>query len=615
MNNNYSLNHIVPIGSLIIIFLVQHISLTANSLKFDKKQTGAQNSWVIGEGFDFATRVLHDPWDMAEFSDISQWFNHGGADNYLVDFQVKDGVFSAKTAGGLSYFFTLYGGYGPAINTGKIGRIYSIPTDTYACFYMAMKAQTEDIDYFQFNWGDELMPPSVSGLTGAQIRNGDWKLYEIDLRTWPNQVGTEWIEREQWSSFRITPSLKAGTSFSVDWVRLTDCKPVVVTLEGLPQGKYSLWATYGQSSRKILMVYEFSPNLTGTYQWDVQGLQPGEYDFIVETPDKRLVRSGHVTIKPTPIVHFNRPSPTSGQDYATISGNSWDMGGEADLTRVSCTNHAIIEGVLTLDTLPPHQVPGGCIGSGAGEVDAKVLLNTPSRVSLNKYRYLSFRHRIDGAWSLPEQGMITRWIWGVDRPGVDCDFVSREIALDVGWSTYMVDLFDDWNGMPIEAAPSDCSKVHWKDERGYVYSFRFDPNENITSSTFHQEVDWIRLTRVDQVKRGVIFPVKVLLNIPQESLKSITFYYTSNLNEPTQMLAESSQINQVVAQQTAFHVYVPLNLTGGYDPFVAGLPADLIYSWDTSNVRPGEYYLCARTNDGYSQNVNCSEAPVQVIAP
>jgi hypothetical protein len=291
------------------------------------------------------------------------------------------------------------------------------------------------------------------------------------------------------------------------------------------------------------------------------------------------------------------------------------MGGEADLTRVSCANHAFNDGILALDTMPPHQVSGDCRGSGAGEVDAKVFLNTPTRVSLKNYRYLSFHHRIDGAWSVPEQGMIARWIWGVDRPGVDCTFVSREVALDVGWSTYSVDLFDSWNGMPIEASPSDCRRVHWKDETGYVYFFRFDPNENVTSSTFHQEVDWIRLTQVDRVERGLVFPIKVLLNVPRETLKSIDFYYSNNLNEPTQTSAESSQITRVEVENAPYRVYVPVNLTGGYDPFIAGLPADVVYSWDTSNVAPGEYYLCARVDDGYNQSTYCSDAPVKVIDP
>jgi hypothetical protein len=198
---------------------------------------------------------------------------------------------------------------------------------------------------------------------------------------------------------------------------------------------------------------------------------------------------------------------------------------------------------------------------------------------------------------------------------VDCIFVSREVPLDVGWSTYSVDLFDSWNGMPIEASPSDCRRVHWKDETGYVYFFRFDPNENVTSSTFHQEVDWIRLTQVDRVERGLVFPIKVLLNVPRETLKSIDFYYSNNLNEPTQTPAESSQITRVEVENAPYRVYVPVNLTGGYDPFIAGLPADVVYSWDTSNVAPGEYYLCARVDDGYNQSTYCSDAPVKVIDP
>jgi hypothetical protein len=51
------------------------------------------------------------------------------------------------------------------------------------------------------------------------------------------------------------------------------------------------------------------------------------------------------------------------------------------------------------------------------------------------------------------------------------------------------------------------------------------------------------------------------------------------------------------------------------DPFVAGLEADITYSWNTASVPDGEYYICARASDGYNQSTFCSEAPVKVYTP
>lgn len=46
------------------------------------------------------------------------------------------------------------------------------------------------------------------------------------------------------------------------------------------------------------------------------------------------------------------------------------------------------------------------------------------------------------------------------------------------------------------------------------------------------------------------------------------------------------------------------------DPF--NVPGDLNYLWDTANVSPGTYYICALTDDGLNQATFCSEAPVIV---
>ena len=100
--------------------------------------------------------------------------------------------------------------------------------------------------------------------------------------------------------------------------------------------------------------------------------------------------------------------------------------------------------------------------------------------------------------------MIVRLFWSLDRPGVDCWYGSRAVALDVGWQMYTVDLYDAWNGMPEERTPLDCPMVSWHDQAsvGPVVAFRLDPNENITGSVMHQEFDWLRITKVEQVTRG-----------------------------------------------------------------------------------------------------------------
>jgi hypothetical protein len=216
---------------------------------------------------------------------------------------------------------------------------------------------------------------------------------------------------------------------------------------------------------------------------------------------------------------------------------------------------------------------------------------------------------------MPAEGMIVRWIWSVSRPGDDCYYISKEIPLDVNWETYTVDLFNSWNGTPAESTPGDCKLVPWSSEARTAILFRMDPNENITNWTFHQELDWIRLTQVDQVARGESFSVKIMLNKPVSELQSLSFYYTDNPANPEQHPAQSTTTMQAFLANGPIKIYLPFLRKPSLDPFLDQLPADATFNWNTSGVPAGQYYICAKANDGYNQSTYCSPAPVQVVSP
>ncbi len=252
-----------------------------------------------------------------------------------------------------------------------------------------------------------------------------------------------WSSQQYWQAFRITPSLVPDTQFNVDWVRLTNCQPVNVNLTGLPQGAYSMWLGTGSPERQILVVNSFSPS-NGSYTWDVQGIPAGNYNYYVKNSAGNMIQEGQLNIVGSPIVTFTSPSPYSGQDYANGQGNPWDME-PSDITLINCATYGFSNGILSLDTQSR-----ACAGPGANEADPKIYLNSIDHGNLSSYRYLSFSSRTDGAWSVPDLGMIVRLIWRLDRPGEDCYYISRAVALDVGWHTYTVDLYDPLNGMPEE---------------------------------------------------------------------------------------------------------------------------------------------------------------------
>jgi hypothetical protein len=573
-------------------------------------------NYTTGDGLDYATRVLGDAWDMSEFYDISQGLNTLADPNqHLANIQVSDGIFSASSVGTYSEFFPLFPGYPPGTHSGKIGALYPINSSVFGCFYMAMKSTwpINNLNAFYVGWGANDDTNKPSGIAQSSninpISNGQWMLHQINLNSAPLLPGyqTKW-STQPWQYLRITSSMYAGTQFSIDWIRLTNCQPVYVNLTGLSSGTYSLWLSTSSHDGQVLVVNSFST--TGSYNWDVQGLAAGSYTYYVKSVDGSSVKyQGQVSVVESPIVTFTSPSEYSGQDYANSMGNPWDMNDSSDAPYINCVKSAdFSNGILTLITGSRQ-----CQGPGANEADPKIFLNSADHGNLASYRYLSFRSSTTGyPWSVPQLGMIVRLFWSLDRPGLDCWYGSRAVALDVGWQTYMVDLYDAWNGLPEEKTPADCPNVSWRDQAsvGPVVAFRIDPNENITGVDMLQEFDWIRLTKVEQVSQGASAKIRVLLNKPPSEV-NLNFYYTTDLSQPTQHPA-STYPQAIIA--APYHFYLPLvvNSDLNFDPFVSQLPADVTFSWDTSGVTPREYYICAQANDNYNQAIYCSHAPIQI---
>jgi hypothetical protein len=320
----------------------------------------------------------------------------------------------------------------------------------------------------------------------------------------------------------------------------------------------------------------------------------------------------------TPIVSFNRPAQYTGIDYSTSNGNAWDIY-PSDVSYIACVNYAFANGMLSLDTLSPTQLSDGCVGDIAHESDPHIFLNTPDHGNLSAYRYLSFNISQNGTISYPDKGMIVRLFWQLDRIGLtDCWYTSRAIPLEVGRNTYTVDMYDTRNGTPEERTPSDCPMVTWVNQAavGPLVQIRIDPNENTFSWTFHQEIDWIRLTRVEPVRQGQPAEVRLLLNTPVSELTTLDLYYTTDKSQPAQHPAARYT---PPGFNSPFQSFIPMALRlpmiSTRDTFIDNLSADVVYWWDTSSVSPGIYYICAVAGDARTIAAYCSQAPFQISAP
>jgi hypothetical protein len=583
----------------------------------------------VPESADFATRVLRDPWDMLEFSDISQYLNESGQRDLVRSIQMSGGLFSAESTSARDpYFFPLFPGYETAMLIGKVGAHYPVSSATYHCLHAAMRVESGPADswgpdQYQVLWyaDDRLNSGGAAwgyslGIAlypeaGASSPEHSWRVYSVDLAALTSG-GTSWPDQTYWRGLRIDPSIQADTRFSVDWIRLTDCHPNTQSITWTPDGAVdAIWVRPTSSTRDIRLVTGVNGS-SGTHELDVQGLAPGSYSVGVGTTTTCCSdwSSGQLTINQTAIAHFVRPSFTSGTDYATSAGNPWDFSNESDTTQIlNAASWSYENGILDLVTDP------GPLSAG---IDVQVHLTTPQPVDGRDYRYLSFRMNTEGPWQNTPEGWMARWIWTIPSlnglPGYECHLVSQDIPYDVGWQVYTVDMAHVFNGSAEEtspAGPPHCPDLPytWL-QSGTIIKTRIDPNENITDDSLHQQLDWIRLTQIDRVVQGMPFMARVSVNKQLSEGHSLSYFYSTDpQSDPSQSTAVPCSSSPSGITSTS-HIYLPL-VNNEYDLATGGIA----FCWDTASVDPGEYHLCVAVDDGYNQATYCSDAPVLVQAP
>jgi len=603
---------------------------------------------ILPEGVDFATVTFGDAWDMSEFSDISQYINGAGRGLSLDSPLVQDGLFTAtstpSTTDHDAFFFPLFPGYPGFMQIGNVGSLKPIDSTFYRCFYIAMKVDTTNQwDSMAVYWhpSQVIDAPSPYG-TGA-IYNIPlypewsaakyWKLFKVDLVNPPTGTqGRAWNAFSPWQGFHVAPTFDDSVPFAVDWIRLTPCHTGAeysTTITWTPDPAITAVWVRPQGTTRDIRVQNGISGSHGSYSLDTQGLPPGAYQVGLgaDTTCCAQWSANTLQINAATVIKYDRPSPTSGEDYATLTGNAWDMETAEDVDQIDCASWAIANGILSLDTPYPAALPAACIGAGVGEADPRIVLNMPGTLLIgHEYRYLSFHMYQNGEYAIPADGMIVRWLWTTTNR---CTRVSADLPLEVGWHTYNIDLHDPFNGTPVASAPADnCAdyplKPWWL--VGQLITTRFDPNENWTGNlvpaqTFHQEIDWIRLTMVDSVVQGESFPIEITLNKNARSVQYINFYYTTSPYEPVQhfigqYVPGTSGLNQSTSapDTTLPRIYLPIIMDkrGTY----AALQSNQVrYVWRTASVAAGEYTICAQAFDGYNLTTYCSPAPMQVTAP
>jgi len=561
------------------------------------------NVTTVAEGRDFASQVLRDPWDMSQFSDVSQGVNQSGFE-LINKISNQNGVFQATSTpitNPDAQFFVLWPGFQQDMFVGKVGHNYPIPSGQYRCLFLAMQVNSPKSDFFQVYWfSDETqnMGNSPWGFATYHLNGSEWNLYKVDLSIKSDaDGGTSWNGAQKWQGLRIDPTTLGNVTFSVDWIRLTDCSPSNLSPISLPAGLTNIIVSVNPlgTQRSITLApsnYTVSQNGDKVII-DVEGLQAGTYNYTVTRSGTAIAR-GSFIVNQAPIIDFDKPSYISGVDYAYQAGNPWDMSDSNDVTGLYDMSATFSDGLLNMDT-------------ASGKDPRVQLWNAGSITPSNGFRYLSFRMYTEGAYQDVGKGMIVRWIWGTPNGSSECYLVSQDIPFDVGWQIYSIDLYDAFNGLAEQTL--NCSSAIpniWKNDPIINY-FRWDPNENITGRTMHQQLDWIKLTKMDQAKIGQPFPLRINANKSLTGV-NLSFYYTTDPSNPTANSLSILVPIGIPTNNSNNKVYLPA-IMNRMDAIES---SDQVYLWDTSNVAPGIYYVCVKASDSYNAGIYCSDAPVNV---
>ncbi len=555
---------------------------------------------VVPEGRDFATQVLRDPWDMSQYSDVSTFINGDGEVINLSNISIQNGIFSATSLVADNWFYLLFAGYEHALMVGKIGHNYPIHSAAFHCFSMAMLANTAGTRKLSVWWSaDERLDGSgIWGVSDYYDVAPYWKLYQIDLSNSYN-AGVRWTARDTWQNLFVRPFLQAGITFSVDWARLTDCNPVYKTINWTGSGPVSIYLRPAGTTREIEVKTGVSGN---SYNLDVQGVAPGDYTYLVKN-NGTVLASADFSINPAPVAKFDRPSFTSGEDYATQQGKPWNMHDSSTIDRIACATGTFQNDLLNIITPGPKQEPSGCNANNIS--DPQVWLNAPVLVDSNQYRYLTFSMYTGEPWADVSRAMIVRWIWTINNDA--CGLVGDAIPYDVGWQTISIDLHDSLEGLVVDRTPNCPSgPLYWNSAP--AKRVRLDPNENMLDHPITQQISDIYLTKMDSVRKGSTFPVQLSFNKPASQISSTSFYYTDNLNQPTQHPA----VRYVSSLQPNSHFFYLPYISGGISTGVGQDPNTMIFQWNTSGVVPDTYYICGVFNDGFNPVLYCSDAPVKL---
>ncbi|MBI4477085.1 MAG: VCBS repeat-containing protein, partial [Acidobacteria bacterium] len=530
-------------------------------------------------GPDYATDVLDDPWDMSNPEDISQYPDERAG--WGSDFGFNNGLVGGTTVPVSGFADTslslLYRGFHGVVNTGRTGWRFPIDPTIYRKLSLRLisgVAQAPQVYWFHQRHGD----PAPGGITGSgdgaailPLYDAGANIYEMDLTQVPPN-GEAW-NASLVLGLRIDANSSAtGHQAFIDWVRLTrgDSDTLAarhtITWSG---GSGSTTIQVIDASGTTLTVAAGLSSSTTQYVWRYGTLPPGTYTLRVTRGGTTATRT--FSINAPPIAHVTDPDETGGPDFATaVLGNPWDMNDSADVART---------GNLTSASFSGGQFHGTSNTTGDPSVWLLDGFASPRPIDTSRYRYLTVLFQVDASFSLGG-GSVARVFWGSNQAQSNLLTTSSDIIVWPGLNTYTVDLGSLAAGADTGIVPG-ATQTAWA--AANVYHFRFDPFELSQSVSFH--LHDVKLAAADETSGGTFIIRFSGTDADAGDAPTVFLYYDTDTNATNGRTLIASAI-----------------------PLSAGS-----YSWNTSFVAPGTYYIYAEVTDGINTTSRYSTGRVRVL--
>lgn len=540
----------------------------------------------LAAGSDYATDVLGDPWDMSNADDIS--IDPAERAGWGADFGFSNGTVGGSTTtvnGGVvdTALFFLYRGRYDVINTHRSGRQFPIDPNVYKKLSFKMSGgvagQIPFVYWYHKQWG-EPGGDGVGNLIGAPTTVGyQIQVFDLTRAFGANEGGEPWTNGVV-RGLRIDPNhSQAGQTVRFDWVRLTRA-------DSDPQAaRHTITWSGGSGTTTIAIIdadgttYTIASGLSGeSYDWYYGFLPPGNYTLRVTRGGSQVDRA--FSINSPPVIAVTEPDATGGADFATtVLANAWDMNQSSDVERADNVTGATFTGGIYSATNT----------TGDAAVTFLYGFGNPRAIETSRYRYLSFRLQVDGAYDLGA-GSVARVFWGSDAGRPDLQTTTKDIlvwppeAWRSGMHTYTVDLGALAIGTD-QGIENRANAQTWTASN--KYHFRIDPHEFPTPRQFH--FDNVKLAAID------------------EASGTFTISWTGSDADDS---AEGSTAPTVTLYYDAD------TSPGGRTQIATGLALSAgSYVWNTAAVTPGTYYIYAEVTDGLNTTGSYSTGAVRVSAP